>query len=515
MFENIDTLESDLIRFAEGGFLLPLPFRLVRSDVGKAVIQLAGGKTPAALIHVATSDGTARPDLQRIALRFVADILLSPDSNHFTTLGVAPDFESTTLRDNFRRLMALVHPDARPVGFPDDAASRVNRAYAVLADEHTRETYTSLEIGRVSVGALASVSAPQRNEARARSAPETRTRNRLLGWAAALRARQSLLWLAALLLVPLGMGVTSLFSRNEPQRLVEARPRLPQSLDMQNLASSKLAGDAEPVVNAASTISSATERPATVEPITAVANRVSNKVFAPESGTVQLETASTSNQPKPAMTQQLSARSVEISSKQSMNQAPSLAPSSSVAAVDTQMRSAAPSENLATTRPLEPPAPPQVQSPLQATGTLAPTTVAAATTSPQNNSRNATAADRNDAGPKMKSTDADEVVVRFSNAYESGSISAFSQLLAPSMAGRRQLLNDYERVFQATRQRSIKFKQLKHAANGERISTTGYATVTTVDQENRTIVQRIFLEFDIGRDRGESRIERLANYAIN
>jgi len=514
MFETIDSLENDLIRFSDGGFVVPLPFRLVSSDVGKALIQLAGGKTPAALVHLAASDGRARPDVQKIALRFVADILLSPVSNHFTTLGVVPDFEATALRGNFRRLMALVHPDARPVGFPEDAASRVNRAYAVLADEQTRETYTFLEIGRVSVGALASVPAPQRNETRARSAAETPTRNRLQGWAAALRARQSLLWLAALLLVPLGMGVMSLFSRNEPQRLVEARPRLPQSSDVQNLASNIDSRGAATTNDAALTTPTAPERPVTVESTSAVANRVANKLFAVERAAVPPVAAAFANQPSPTMTSQLSAKSIEVSSRQSVNQSASLAPSVSVATVDSQARAAAPTENVATPRAQDGPMQSQVQSPLQATASP-PATVAVATASPPLVARSATTADRNDSGPRVKSIDADEVVVRFSNAYESGSISAFSQLLAPGMSGRRQMLSDYERVFQGTRQRSIKFKQLKHSANGERISTTGYATVTTVDQENRTIVQRVFLEFDIGRDRGESRIERLANYVIN
>ena len=77
------------------------------------------------------------------------------------------------------------------------------------------------------------------------------------------------------------------------------------------------------------------------------------------------------------------------------------------------------------------------------------------------------------------------------------------------------MLSDYERVFLTTRQRSIKFNQLKHAANGERVATSGYATVTTTNQENRTVTQRVFLEFEIGRERGEPRIERLANYVIN
>lgn len=77
------------------------------------------------------------------------------------------------------------------------------------------------------------------------------------------------------------------------------------------------------------------------------------------------------------------------------------------------------------------------------------------------------------------------------------------------------MLSEYERVFSATRQRTIKFNQLKHSALGERLATSGYAVVTTTDRDNRIMTQRVFLEFEIGRDRGEPRIERLANYVIN
>ena len=127
----------------------------------------------------------------------------------------------------------------------------------------------------------------------------------------------------------------------------------------------------------------------------------------------------------------------------------------------------------------------------------------------------AVASERQDVRQVTRSADAEDVLVRFSNAYESGSIDAFSKLLAPGMAGRRQMLSDYERVFQTTRRRSIKFNQLKHAVDGQRVSTSGSATVTTTDQDNRTVIQRVFLEFEIGSDVGEPRIQRLANYVIN
>ena len=114
-----------------------------------------------------------------------------------------------------------------------------------------------------------------------------------------------------------------------------------------------------------------------------------------------------------------------------------------------------------------------------------------------------------------KASEIDDLLVRFASAYESGSITNFAQLFSTSMTGRRQMLREYERMFSSTQSRSIKLNQFKHNLTGERIATSGYATVTTIDQDNRTATQRVFLEFEIGRDRGEPRIERLSNYAIN
>ena len=123
--------------------------------------------------------------------------------------------------------------------------------------------------------------------------------------------------------------------------------------------------------------------------------------------------------------------------------------------------------------------------------------------------------DRVDGAARIRTAEVEDILVKFTNAYQAGSIGAFSQLLASGIAGRRQMLNDYDRIFNSTRNRSIKFNHLKHTATGDRVSTSGYATVTTTDQDNQTVTQRVFLEFDIGRERGEPRIERLANYVIN
>lgn len=509
MFAAVDTLENDLRHFAQRGYTVPLPFYLTSSDVGKAIIQLAGGKIPRDLGHLATDERKPAPDIQEAATRFVTDVMLGPASNHFTTLGLSKDADSGVLRDNFRRLMALVHPDAHPIGYPADAASRVNKAYAVLADVDSRSAYMMQEFGRTSLASQPSVLQGHHRSNAAKERPHHRgpIGSRLRVLAHALRARHSLLWLAAILLIPLGMGLVSLFSHETPARLVEIRP---QNAPRVARDSSNAITPRSTDTSASATLSSetlATDADAS-ENSTSRAVRVANSKEVSERVALRSGANPTQQrQPASVMTSQLSPRSLEISSRGPVAVSLAPTPSQDRAAVATALQPAQRAESpteivAAASRSPEPSSPP---TPRYAPANSAASATAARPLSP----------DVSESATRIKASDAEEVLVRFSNAYESGSIGAFGQLLASGMSGRRQMISDYDRVFSATRQRSIKFNQLKHAANGDRVATSGYATVTTTDHENRTVTQRVFLEFEIGRERGEPRIERLANYVIN
>lgn len=499
MFKSVATLETDLRRFAADGFRVSLPFQLTNSDVGKALIQLAGGKLPESLSHLADEeDRGPRHDIREAATRFVSGIMLAPDSDHFTMLGLSPDADASLLRDNFRRLMALVHPDAQPEGFPSDAATRVNHAYAVLADANARAAYVARTLVITPAVFPAIQPSPRRAPDKRREQPSTRMGDRLRGLAQALRARHVLLWLAALLLIPLGMSLMSMFSQEAPARLVEARPKLNLSLDLGSVAATNsVTGTVEPPPSpdsvAGSRVAEGDARAKQVQSIIPMPQADRNvPKRSPDAPATDLSTT--------AVTAKPASRSQEISTKRPV--APSLAPVSPQTVQIAPPAGAPPpatSDNpTVTARVVDATSPPpQPQA-----------TVIAA-------SQRSAIADRADSALKMRTSEAEDVLVKFTNAYESGSIGVFGQLFASGMSGRRQMLSDYERVFLATRQRSIKFNQLKHAANGERVATSGYATVTTTDQENRTVTQRVFLEFEIGRERGEPRIERLANYVIN
>ena len=503
MFDAVDALEIDLRQFADGGYRLALPFRLGSSEVGKALIQLAAGKPVDALGGEREQDRTRPGILREAATRFVAGIMLGPSSDHFTTLGVSPEADASVIRDNFRRLMALVHPDAQPVGFPADAASRVNRAYAVLSEPGSRAAYAARELGLTPFGPVVFNAEPSLRRATASTSEASGrdTGNRLLGWLRTLRARQSLLWVAALLLLPVGALVISFFSYEPPRQLVEARPRVKFSAD---LATPREATRPVDVVTPLP-LQAALDRRTASGNSSADSKKQSSPTIAKNPG-AQNSDPSPDSPLKYSFALQTATRSSEPPPSSPSSVSPAATPSRAVPAVpsvDTTVKATGPS--------LAPVEPARASEGQQIATHVATPAVAPQFTLPVRT----VAVDRIDANARIRSADAEAIVVRFSNAYESGSIGAFGQLFAPGMSGRRQMLGDYERVFSSTRQRTIKFNQLKHAVSGERFSTSGYAVVTTTDQDNRTLTQRVFLEFEIGRDQGEPRIERLANYVIN
>jgi len=500
MFDSVSALEMDLRRFVADGYRLQWSFRFSSSDVGIALIRLASGKLVEDKPRHKDNSGLPPIDVRAAANRFVADVMLAPTSDHFTTLGVARDADSITMRENFRRLMALVHPDARPVGFPSDAASRVNRAYAVLADDEARAAYAaSLATPDSAPMVVRSATGPARAQGKTSRPPRSGVSERLRGFAQLLRARHVLLWMAVLLLIPLGLGLSSLLPHDAPTRLVEARPKLNLSVDLEGALSSAVASGTD-----------TSTRPATkTTQETAESVLPTDPKASPTSGRAQTArtppTREVQAAPAVAMTSQLSARSVDI------------------AARTTVAQSLAPVQGYSPTTPTagDPAAASKIAAPDQANGSARapesqPSLASSAGAGPASVvSQRPQAPERGESPSRTRTADAEDILVRFTNAYETGSIGGFGQLFSSSMVGRRQMLNDYERVFLATRQRSIKFNQLKHTASGDRVATSGYATVTTTDQENRVVTQRVFLEFEIGRERGEPRIERLANYVIN
>ena len=106
-----------------------------------SVMLLATGR-PVEGLPAAPEQGK---ELRRAARFFVRTVMLRPGSDPYTLLGLPPDFESAQLREHYRLMIRLTHPDfgATAEGWPADAATRVNLAHDLLSSPEKRAAYTT------------------------------------------------------------------------------------------------------------------------------------------------------------------------------------------------------------------------------------------------------------------------------------------------------------------------------------------------------------------------------------
>jgi len=84
-------------------------------------------------------------ELRRAARYFVRTVMLRPGADPFTLLGLTPDFEPAQLREHYRLMIRLTHPDFIAAGghWPADAATRVNRAKELLSSPQQRAHFAA------------------------------------------------------------------------------------------------------------------------------------------------------------------------------------------------------------------------------------------------------------------------------------------------------------------------------------------------------------------------------------
>lgn len=106
-----------------------------------SVMLLATGR-PVASLPEATANAQ---ELRRAARFFVRTVMLRPGSDPFTLLGLPPDFEVAQLREHYRLMIRLTHPDFGAIaeGWPADAATRVNLAHDLLSSPEKRAAWAN------------------------------------------------------------------------------------------------------------------------------------------------------------------------------------------------------------------------------------------------------------------------------------------------------------------------------------------------------------------------------------
>jgi len=514
MFTRVGQLGRDLDAVAAGDQLPDAIWAPHDHELGPALIAAASGKY--AWSEAEANGDDSGPRRRRLAAqRCVAAAMFHPGSTHYALLAARHDASATALRDNYRRMIALVHPDTQPVGFPIDAATRVNRAYDVLSDSTKRAAY-DLTLQPADTSRTAPSEAkyhPDRTQGVSGRTPKTtRTSVGLLHRFNLRPTRRSLLWLAAAL-VASAIAIVYVSADTDPGvALVEARPKLEMS---QTVAPA-------PATESSTAINSAPES------ATATSARDGN------SDSPVVLTGKTAA-PAPRLSTEFSAASRRIidESSPSVAAARALAPApAKVAAAPDAVAKAThtPQSSLSQVAKLNSlaatPSPHRpndseiatVQPSTDPTGSRGRPESTATTTAVTNFAQAPAAVGTNalavsEAPSRIRGVDIDELLARFASAYEAGSVQALAALLSQSMPNRRAALNDYEHVFQETRQRTIRFSQVKHKWTSDRVSTSGLVTLTTQGHDGKSIRQDAFLEIETSLEANALRVTRLANYA--
>ena len=107
------------------------------------LLQLAAGRSVDGLADLA-QDPAQTDELRRAARFFVRTVLLRPGVDHYTLLGLAPGCDAAELREHYRLMIRLTHPDfaaGRGEAWPADAATRINQANDVLSSFGRRSDY--------------------------------------------------------------------------------------------------------------------------------------------------------------------------------------------------------------------------------------------------------------------------------------------------------------------------------------------------------------------------------------
>lgn len=124
---------------APGKYQLTLRQPTVLFASVRDILQLAVGRTQPA--GVAPAEAAA---LHEAAMFFIRAALLYPGADHYAVLGLPSRTEPVELKERYRLLMRLTHPDfttGPAAAWSADAAVRVNRAYEVLSSPVQRREY--------------------------------------------------------------------------------------------------------------------------------------------------------------------------------------------------------------------------------------------------------------------------------------------------------------------------------------------------------------------------------------
>lgn len=138
--ENVNqALSEALLQYyaVPGRFSLMLRQPLIAFQQFDKIILWAQGK-------VQDEADERKEELQKASIFFVQRVCFRGENTHYDVLGLEREFSADVLRQRYRALIGLTHPDRNISGLPVNAAVRINKAYDILSNEQQRIEYDAL-----------------------------------------------------------------------------------------------------------------------------------------------------------------------------------------------------------------------------------------------------------------------------------------------------------------------------------------------------------------------------------
>lgn len=458
--------------------------------------------------------------LRTAAIGYVQQVYFWPGASAYQTLGLEPDASAEAIKDRFRLVMQLVHPDRpdQPVEWPESFAAQANRAYATLRHPESRAAYDRERMEAVRARAMSPM-APM---------PAART-----GAAASVPAQVLPEWLtagvggylrrhpAASAFIALGtvaLGVIAASMRDSSDRYLTR-----ETLDAQAVVAVARAPSTDPrapsVEAASRAVEPAKTAPARGTPATKAEASPSSPP-APPPGTAPVAKANPTTSPRappPSAGQGVPRPIPPDRSAVARVEAPPASPSRAIAAPTPPApvpATAASTSSIASAAKAPTPVVP-VQPTAAASAAPAPNggeaqNVAVATPAP------APSAALPPAAPPLATSEIEAMFAEFVESYERGRLEAFAALFDDNADtnlrhGRAAIRLEYDELFRLSEWRKMKLTRVNWRRQGDRAYANGEMLVRIGWRDGREVEQRVAVDMELVRRDGRAVIAKLSH----
>jgi len=476
----------------------------------EVVLKLALGRRVEFFLAT-LNDAQTVATLRDAAALYVRFLFFRPDATPYQILGLAPGTSPQAIKESFRLLMQLVHPDRQDarVVWPDSFAAQANRAYGVLRNQDARANFDREAEARAAMARAmhraAAASAASKMPVVLRPRPG-------LGRGGALRRAMLPEWLTA------GVGG---YARAHPAATAFAALIGTAALTVGAMVWERHEGELTREVEA-------TPRPAAP---TAVARVPASDGIPPlASGVPEAPVVTADSRPPPRAAPTLASAAVADSGATRVP-LPILLPESLVPvarAAPPEAFAPAPVPAIANVEPGLFPEPPVAgTSPGAAVGV--PVLTAAPAVAGSSVSANLTIARAEPVATAMvpavaplppATTEIETLFATFVEAYERGRIDAFAALFDDDADtnlrhGRAAIRGEYDELFRLSQWRKMQLTRVNWKRVGDRTVAKGEITVRIGWRDGREVEQRLAMDMELVRRDGRVVIARLSQQTKN